>query len=621
MTVKTKRRRVGEIRPSQMMHAFGIGSVIDLPNLSTIVLGLDAWDEAGLVPVSDARLLAMVKSQLGEQVERLCLPPRPQSEVSSLNPFDGAALIGVPVSPFPRWVRCPRCNLIARLDAGVFQLKESPYRPDATRYVHGNCPKPGKPPTVLPARFALACTRGHLDDFPWVAYVHKGGTGCKAVLRLAEWGVSGEASDIEVRCDTCGARRRMADAFDRESTAPAFGCPGTHPHLRSQEPCAEEPRAMLVGASNFWFSMALTALSIPEVEDPLAQLVKDHWPVLREVTSLEVLRAFRATSMLPQFSAWSLEDILAAIEAHRSGDEPERPPTFGELKRGEWQALTQSDPISSPDFQVRESAAPARYARLIRRVVLGERLREVRALIGFTRVGSPGDYNDLEEIPQQRRAPLARRPPKWVPAAEVRGEGIFIEFAEDAIVEWESDPRVRAIEEQLASSHQAFRSRHNIRPPSANFPGVRFVLLHSLAHALIRQLAIECGYAAASIRERIYALGPTIEGGPMAGVLLYTAAPDSEGTLGGLVDLGRPEILGRHLDHALERADLCASDPLCAETRPADDGLSLHGAACHACLFVPETSCERGNKYLDRRLLVGTVAGSGMPLFTTARAR
>ena len=101
----------------------------------------------------------------------------------------------------------------------------------------------------------------------------------------------------------------------------------------------------------------------------------------------------------------------------------------------------------------------------------------------------------------------------------------------------------------------------------------------------------------------------------MAGLLLYTAAPDSEGTLGGLVSLGEPEQLRRHLDQALERMSLCASDPLCAETRPADDGLSLHGAACHACLFAPETSCERGNKYLDRRVLVDTVAGSGVPFF------
>ena len=94
----------------------------------------------------------------------------------------------------------------------------------------------------------------------------------------------------------------------------------------------------------------------------------------------------------------------------------------------------------------------------------------------------------------------------------------------------------------------------------------------------------------------------------MAGVLLYTAAPDSEGTLGGLVRLGRPGELERHISRALEDMRLCSSDPLCADHEPEADG-SLHGAACHACLFAPETSCERGNKYLDRSLLVRTVRG------------
>lgn len=617
MSATPKRRRVGEIRPSQMLHSFGVGSVIDLPNISAMVLGLDAWDQAGVVPVTDARLLEMVKSQLGDQVERLCLPPLPADEASAGNPYDAAALIGIPVSPFPRWVRCPRCSLIAPLDAGVFQLKESPWRPDATRYVHANCPKPGKPPTVVPARFALACVRGHLDDFPWVAYVHRGKKPCKAVLRLAEWGVSGEASDIEVRCDACGAKRRMADAFVPDSPEPLFGCPGTHPHLRSQALCGEVPRAMLVGASNFWFSMSLSALSLPEGADPVAQLVKDHWPILKEVTSPEVLRAFRAAGMLAALAEWSDDQLSEAIQARRAEATSEAPRRFGELKRDEWRVL--ANPGSAPtsgDFELREVSPPPGYERLIRRVVLAERLREVRALIGFTRVSSPGDYGDLEELPTQRRAPLARRPPTWVPAAEVRGEGVFIEIAEAALSAWENDERVRAVEEQLAEAHRAWRAKHNISPPSVSFPGVRFVLLHSLAHALIRQLSIECGYSAASIRERIYALPPTAEGGPMAGLLLYTAAPDSEGTLGGLVGLGEPRLLARHLEQALERAQLCASDPLCAETRPADDGLSLHGAACHACMFAPETSCERGNKYLDRRLLVATVAGDGAPFFS-----
>jgi hypothetical protein len=129
-------------------------------------------------------------------------------------------------------------------------------------------------------------------------------------------------------------------------------------------------------------------------------------------------------------------------------------------------------------------------------------------------------------------------------------------------------------------------------------------LLHTIAHLLIRELALECGYNAASIRERIYA---DTEGElPQAGILVYTAAADSDGTLGGLVDLGKPENLGRLLAQSLSRAGICSSDPLCAEHEP-DKDRSLHAASCHACSFVSETSCERGNRYIDRALVVPTL--------------
>ena len=101
----------------------------------------------------------------------------------------------------------------------------------------------------------------------------------------------------------------------------------------------------------------------------------------------------------------------------------------------------------------------------------------------------------------------------------------------------------------------------------------------------------------------------------MAGLLLYTAAADSEGTLGGLVALGSPANFGRLLDQALERAKLCSADPLCAEHEPGADEDALHNAACHACLFVPETSCERGNRYLDRATLVPTMSGDAIHFF------
>ena len=117
------------------------------------------------------------------------------------------------------------------------------------------------------------------------------------------------------------------------------------------------------------------------------------------------------------------------------------------------------------------------------------------------------------------------------------------------------------------------------------------MLLHTLSHALIREFALDCGYASSSIRERIYSRSGA---DPMAGILLYTAAPDSEGTLGGLVSLGAPERLADLLNNALDNTRVCTSDPTCAEHLAGElRDEHLHGAACHACLFASETSCEQ----------------------------
>ena len=173
-------------------------------------------------------------------------------------------------------------------------------------------------------------------------------------------------------------------------------------------------------------------------------------------------------------------------------------------------------------------------------------------------------------------------------------------------------------QEVFYEAHYRWRKARHIPMPEANYPGIRYVLLHTFANALMRQLTLECGYTAASIRERIYALSPESEGGPMAGILLYTAAPDSEGTLGGLVSLGKPEQLGWHIDGAIEQMQSCASDPLCSEHRCREDR-TLHEAACHACMFTPETSCERGNKYLDRAVLVRTVERDDLAFFNKTK--
>ena len=225
----------------------------------------------------------------------------------------------------------------------------------------------------------------------------------------------------------------------------------------------------------------------------------------------------------------------------------------------------------------------------------------MNALLGFTRVEAPEESGDPNERPPM--AALSAESPTWVPAGQVHGEGVFIRFDEDALGEWEEREAVRARDAKLVVGHRGWRNSRKL-DPDKSYPGARYVLLHTVAHLLIRELALECGYNAASIRERIYA--DTRGEQPQAGFLVYTAAADSDGTLGGLVDLGKPENLGRLLAQALLRAGVCSSDPLCAEHEPEKDR-TLHAASCHACSFVSETSCERGNRYLDRALVVPTL--------------
>jgi len=188
---------------------------------------------------------------------------------------------------------------------------------------------------------------------------------------------------------------------------------------------------------------------------------------------------------------------------------------------------------------------------------------------------------------------------------------LFLRLSEAKVTKWLSESE--ALETQFLVSHRRWRKQRGLEP-TLGFPGLRYVLLHSLAHVLIRQFSVECGYAAASLKERIYSSTPDDEEA-MAGILIYTAAPDSEGTLGGLVTLGETANLEQHLDQALEGLEICSSDPLCAETQPEQSFLSIHGAACHNCLFLPETSCERGNRYLDRTVLVPTMERSGFQYF------
>lgn len=619
--MRTNPTRVGDIRPSQLLYTYGVGAILDLPHISVIVTGLEDWptDPQYAPSIVEDRLLNAVRWQLSEVRKLLTPPASPDTEVAP-DPFDPQSLIGVPVATFPRWMVCPDCDLLAPLSSGLFQLKEAPYHPDRTAYRHENCNK-GKHPQVVPARILVACEHGHLDDFPWVAFVHNSQP-ClgNPLLRLREYGASGEARDLAVLCETCGAQRFLAQAFGRENADKLPRCRGRRPHLRDFDPngCDLGTRTLILGASNTWFPVVYSTIAIPVATDRLPRLVAENWANLSTVTAENIIAYLRSQGQLGELAQYSDAEIWAAIQVKRQQDTGEIPTPSEEpdLKVPEWDVFTQYNPaLNGEDFRLRPVTPPARYASLISQVVLAERLREVRALVGFTRLESMGELGDPDLSIELEPAPLARNAPTWVPAAEVRGEGMFIAFDEERLVRWLDRQAVQERGLDFFASHQQWRRARAIEPPDEGFPGMRYTLLHTFSHALMRSLILESGYAAASLRERIYSRPAEVEGGPMAGVLIYTSAPDSEGTLGGLVSLGETAMLERHISSALEAMRLCASDPLCAEHTPTQTGQTLHAAACHACLFSPETSCERGNKYLDRSVLVQTVDRDDLAFF------
>jgi hypothetical protein len=576
-----------------------VGSVIDLPSMSVIVRGLDAWSPERQDTIDEPRLLARIREVLGDQVRVLRSAPWDPSERD-----DPWSRVGVPVSPFPRWVRCPRCYRLGPLDPpGQFELVHRfGRRTDLAKFVHVHCPRQASTRNAnkracVPARFLVVCEDGHLDDFPYVEYVHAGTAepcdGPQLTMRDAS---STLGPRVTVRCTECGESRNIQDAAGRDGWEKLPACRGRHPHLQRFNPCGKPLRLIVLGASNLWFGVTASALHLPQghsVEDQ----VNTHWEILGAQPNAAVAQAIiDGMDALRGLRGAPIEEVWACIEKIRAAGGP-APAAPAGLLDAEWRLLSRpTTDRQDADFRAVPTLTPRGYERLLDQVVLVSRLREVRALLGFTRLAAP-ERGELEPV---QRVPLARGAPTWIPAVEQRGEGVFLELHEGEVARWAARA---ADHERIRGLEDAFRrwchSRGRIAP--AAFPVARLTLIHTLSHMLIRQVALECGYSSASIRERLY-IGALQA--PTAGVLLSTAASDSEGTLGGLVALGEPRYLGRLLDQAFRDAECCSSDPLCAEHVPMDPSADLHAAACHACLFASETSCETNNRWLDRAVLV-----------------
>ncbi|HUY23677.1 MAG TPA: DUF1998 domain-containing protein [Candidatus Saccharimonadales bacterium] len=598
-TQRTSPTRIGGARPSHLVTTGGIGSIIDLPSMSVIVRGLNAWKPEQAQAIVEPRLLSEVRAVLGGQVRALRKAPWDPNDAE-----DPWARTGVPVSPFPRWLRCPRCHRLGPMDPpGQFSLVHRwGRRPDLAKWVHSHCQNQGRisdfrKKACLPARFLVVCERGHLDEFPFVEFVHRGAPclGPKLTMRDS---ASSLGPRVTVKCEECGASRNISETAGVKGRARLPRCRGRHPHLQRFEPCGAELRLMVLGASNLWFSVTARALHLPHGES-IEDRVAGFWDILGELPNADVVgRIIDVTPTLGSLRDYPLEDLWQAIERMRHQGGPSSASEGGTgLLDAEWDLLSRpTTDRQDEDFRAEPTPTPPGYDWLLDQVVQVPRLRSVAALVGFTRIMAP-ERNNLNPV---NLLPLSTSAPDWVPAVEQRGEGIFLQLKEDRVKTWcetvDDHQRIDAL-------RQAYQRWAHNRGFAADprFPIARFVLLHTLSHLLIREVSLECGYSSASIRERLYT---GTSGEPAAGILLSTAASDSEGTLGGLVALGEARYLKRLLDQALESAERCSADPLCAEHVPIYPSDVLHGGACHACLFTSETSCEANNRWLDRAVLV-----------------
>jgi len=596
------KRPPGQLRLSQLVTTYGPGAPVDLPDYSVLVGGLSEWHPLGR-QIAEPRLVRKIRAlfQLDGEV-RLHAPPIPEQ--------DPETVTGVGTWLFPEWFQT--VDIEFNTDKKVRSRRLVHLRQlEGTKYFVGEDRKKSH---VVPIRFVRACIHGHIADIDWRGYVHGGNEPCARSLFIDERGTSGDVSEILVRC-ACGQSRLIKDATI-PGTDVLGKCDGPRPWLgrNMKEGCDQRYRLLVRSASNAYFTQPLTVISLPEREERLQKAIEPVWETfLQYVESKEEFARDRERKhQLKQALAGLDTDAMwAAIEARRKG-------TVGadrDVKDVEFELLADSQhevgtDIPDGDYFARSipvASAGSKHAALLEKVVLVHRLREVQAIVGFTRFesSSPDIHGELEV--GVKRAALSETQ-EWFPAVETRGEGVFLHFKTSAVEAWAKRPGVVARANALVEGFDSWKADH--KQSARKFCGVEYELLHSLSHLLITAVSLGCGYPASSIRERIYALP-----GLGYGILLYTASSDAEGTLGGLVEVGRR--IGRYLDEALDAGGLCSNDPVCAQHDPKNEHEQrfLHGAACHGCVLISETSCEQRNDFLDRALVVPTVDVSDAAFF------
>jgi len=609
------------IRRGQLISPFGVGAMVSFPRDEALMTaGLDAWTAFAKKQCPADWLIREERLEARLGVSHLRLPPDHRDAGLGVQ-FPNQ---DVPFVRFPRWHYCHYCGGMEELS--LFGNRQ---RCRALPWPTRNCVPRRRKPLLIPIRFVTACPRGHIQDFPFMAWVHRGqpgGAGCQ--LRLQAGRSSAGLTGIKIAC-TCGQNRSLGGIFDfndeKGGALHRIGCDcqGFRPWLGEWENprgCGEFLQVVQRGASNVYFPQVVSSIYLPLWAETAASGI---------VKALEDPRVWGPLSsglvdgrisvdrceMVASMRNLDSKEVYAAAQRKLQGV-PEQSALIAQteeaFRRSEYDALKAGRGAPQSDLLV-ESAPLRRYESPVStsfsHLALAHKLRETRALAGFTRILPPdGDLTS----PRLQKLALDQRI-DWLPAMIIRGEGIFVELDSGRMDAWMRGTPV------IAERIRQLNSRYNQRRVDQGQPrrliSPPFVLLHTFAHVVINQLAYECGYGSASLRERLYC-DQADPANPMCGVLIYTASGDSEGSMGGLVRQGGQGLFENIVVRAIQKAGWCSSDPVCIESSgqgPENSNL----AACHSCCLLPETSCEEGNRLLDRGLLIGTPGEANIGFFST----
>lgn len=603
-----------EVRVGQLVSVFGPGAIVDISEESFINCSIDLWHNPADRTTKRFEDVTLIRLAEELNVRRLWQPTTQKSRVNSS--ISSAAISSVKMCRFPQWMYCPTCRRMEQWKPYM----EKRLGPDEAPYCK-ECSQSGRLSVLTPMPWVKVCEDGHMEEIDWNYLYHKG-SNCTnknpSSLRFesVEGGGTGFLG-MRIVCEECYDEKernhRTIRYFLQEIERQT--CRGHQPWHRPNsagDSCCRKYTMVQIGDSTTHYPIIQSAIDIPDGLDQSNAVENwDQWEILLKAVNL--LKKFKQDwqkeeveliQKCAQDMGVSEDHVIREIE--RTFDEPSAPrrqfvlkesqaERTLRLKSAEIPVLQEPERYRSSNFHGRrytpsQDAFGEELIRLIDSISLIDRLREVRAFLGFRRLDPAGLMVSSSGLTD------------WLPAYEVYGEGIYINLNSDFLSAWESSLPCSAVNRVSDLNELLESTGLNERFPRVT-PG--FLAIHTFAHSLILQLCHDCGYPPESLRERIYVNQSS------HGVLIYTADGDGQGTMGGLVKMGEEGLMGNVIAKALRKMSWCSSDPICMEST--GQGLSgLNEAACHACSLLSETSCEFQNALLDRKMVVGSDEHEGL---------